>query len=272
MDTRNGLEQAAAAARGAERAAAPWIERLARLGYAAKGVVYVLIGFIAARVAFGGGGEVEGWNGALGTLRDEPFGQAMLWLIALGLIGYVVWRMVAAIRNPENEDTAHRVFFVFSALVYGALALEAIRLASGAGGSGGDTHWSSTLMEQPYGRLLVALAGIAIAGYGLQQLWHAWTVDLDDRLDLSRLTAGARAWVVRIGRFGMAARGVVLVMLGYIFIRGAMKERSTEAGNVEGVLDSMRDTPWLLGVIALGFIAYGVFNLVRARYRRIRAA
>ena len=267
----DGMEQVASAARGAERRAAPWIERLARLGYAAKGVVYVMIGYIAARAAANSGRQVEGWNGALSELRDEPMGAAMLWLIGLGLAGYVVWRFVAAVRNPENEDVGHRVFFVMSGVVYAGLALEAFRLATGSGSSS-DTHWTSTLMEQPFGRVLVAVAGLGIAGYGLQQLWSAWTIDLDKRLDLSRLSAGARAWVVRFGRFGTAARGIVLVMLGYIFVRAAMKERASEAGNVEGVLDSLRDTPWLLGAIALGFIAYGLFNLVRARYRRIRAA
>jgi hypothetical protein len=272
MDAKNGIEQAAAVARGAERKAAPWVERLARLGYAAKGVVYVLIGYIAAHAAVGAGGEVEGWNGALGELRDEPGGTLMLWLIGIGLLGYVIWRFVAAVRNPENEDAAHRAFFVFSGVAYAGLALAAFRLATGGGGSNNDTHWTSTLMEQPFGRVLVALAGVGIAGYGLQQLWSAWTIDLDKRLDLSPLSAAARGWVIRLGRFGMAARGIVLVMLGYIFLRAALKERSSEPGNVEGVLDSLRGTPWLLAIVALGFIAYGLFNLVRARYRRISAA
>ena len=182
MDAREGLEQAATTAartaRRAERHAAPWIERLARFGYAAKGVVYILIGFIAARVAFGDGGEIEGWNGAVESLRDEPFGSAMLWLIGLGLFAYVVWRLVAGIRNPENDDAAHRVFFLFSAAVYASLALETVRLALGSAGESSDTHWSATLMEQPFGRILVAIAGLGIAGYGLQQMWRAWTADL----------------------------------------------------------------------------------------------
>lgn len=266
--TRGG---AAEVARHVERQAAPWIETLARLGYAAKGVVYVLIGAIAARVAFGGRGDVEGWSGSLGTLRDEPLGGPMLWLIGIGLLGYVLWRAVGAIRDPENDGAAHRVFFAFSALIHGALALEALRLAGGSGASG-DTHWTSTLMGQPFGRLLVVAAGIGSAAYGIRQLWRAWTIDLDERLDLSRLSGAARTWVIRFGRFGMAARGIVLVMLGYIFVRAALAARTSEADNVEGVLESLRDTPWLLAMISLGLIAYGLFNLVRARYRRIRVA
>ena len=270
MDPKSGIEGAAAAARGAERKAAPWIERLARLGYAAKGIVYVLIGYIATRAAFGNG-DVEGGTGAIGSLRDEPMGALLLWLIALGLFGYVLWRAVSAIRNPENDGVGKRAFHGVSAVVYAALALEAIRFASGSGG-GGETHWTSTLLEQPLGRLLAALAGLAIAGYGLQQLWSAWTADLDDQLDLSRVSAAQRTWIVRSGRFGLAARGVVLTMLGYIFLRTALEAQPTQAGDVEGVLESLRDQPWMLVVIALGFIAYGAYNLVRARYRRIRAA
>ena len=99
MEARNPIESAAAVARGAERRAAPWIETAARLGYAAKGVVYIMIGAIAARVAFGGRGDVEGWNGSLNTLRDEPLGGPMLWLIGIGLLGYAAWRFVTAIRQ-----------------------------------------------------------------------------------------------------------------------------------------------------------------------------
>lgn len=271
MDGMDRIGQAAATVRHAELQAAPWIEKLARFGYAAKGVVYILIGYIAARAAFGNGGDVEGGAGAIESVRDEPFGTVLLWLIGLGLVGYVIWRLVCAIRNPENDGPAHRAFYVISAVVYAGLALEALRLATGSGSSG-DTHWTATLLEQPFGRVLAGLAGLGIAAYGLQQLWKAWSSDLDDRLDLSRVPSGTRTWIVRFGRFGLAARGVVLVMLGYIFLRAALDAQASGASDVEGVLESMRDKPWLLGAVALGFIAYGAYNVVRARYRRIRAA
>ncbi len=272
MDARDGIERVGRAAAYAERTAAPWIERLARFGYAAKGVVYVLIGGIAARVAFGEGGDVEGWNGSLETLRDESLGTPLLWLIGIGLLGHVVWRAVGALRNPENEDAGHRAFYAFSALVYAGLALEALRLATGGGGSGGDTHWTVTLMEKPFGRALVLVAGLGIAGYGIQQLWRAWTVKLDERLDLSRLSATARIWVVRLGRAGLAARGIVFLVLGWTFLSAARRAGASESDNVEGVLGSMRDQPGLLGAVALGLVAYGLYNIVLARYRRIRAA
>lgn len=270
MDVRGELHDAAATARQAERRAAPWVEALARFGYAAKGVVYILVGGIAARAALGDG-DAQGSRGALASLRDEPFGQAMLWLIGLGLLGYVVWRAVAAIRNPENDGAGKRAFHAVSALAYAALAVGTLRVASDSGG-GGDPNWTATLMEAPFGRFLVAVAGVLIAGYGIQQLWRAWTVDLDDRLDLSRMSAAWRVPVVRLGRAGLAARGVVFGLLGYLIVKSAADADPADANGVEGVLDSMRDRPWLLGVVALGLAAYGVYSLVLARYRRIRTA
>lgn len=270
MSVRNEWRDAAAAARGMEHGAAPWIEKLARFGYAAKGVVYILVGVIAARAAFGSG-DAEGSGGALGSLRDEPLGQALLWLIAIGLFGYVVWQAVLAVRNPERDETGKRIFHGVSAVIHAGLALTALRLAQG-GAEGGGSDVTASLMAAPFGRILVGLAGLLIAGYGIQQIWKAWTVDLDEHLDLARLSATARTWVVRLGRAGLAARGIVMALLGYMFITAAFRADASGTNDVEGVLDSMRDQPWLLAIVALGLVAYGIYSLVRARYRRIRAA
>ena len=269
MNVHDEWQGAAAAARSMEHQAAPWIEKLARFGYAAKGVVYIIVGVIAARAAFGSG-DAEGSSGALGSLRDEPFGQVLLWLIAIGLFGYVVWQAVLAVRNPEGDETGKRIFHGVSAVIHGGLALTALRLAQG-GSEGGGSDVTATLMAAPFGRILVGLAGLLVAGYGIHQMWNAWTVDLDDHLDLSRLSATARTWAVRTGRAGLAARGIVMAILGYMFITAALRANPSSSDDVEGVLDSMRDHPWLLAIVALGLVAYGIYSLVRARYRRIRA-
>lgn len=270
MDVRGELQDAAATARGAERRAAPWIERLARFGFAAKGVVYILVGLIAARAALGDG-DAEDSSGALAALSDEPFGQTLLWLIGLGLLGYVIWRAVSALRNPEGDRTGTRIFHGASAVVYGALALECLRLAAGAA-AGGDSHWTATLLAAPFGRVLVAAAGVIVAGYGVHQVRRGWTIDLDKRLSLSTLSPTAARVIVRVARAGLAARGIVFTLLGYMFVRAALDADASEANGVEGVLDSMRDHSWLLGLVALGLAAYGIYSLVLARYRRIRAA
>ena len=270
MGVRNEWRDAAAAARGAERQAAAWIEKLARFGYAAKGAVYMLVGVIAARAALGDGGGAEGSSGALRSLQDEPLGQVLLWLIGLGLIGYVVWQSVRALRDPERDGAAKRAFYGVSAVIHAGLALLALRLAGG-GAEGGGSDWNASLMEAPLGRILVAAAGVLVAVCGIHQVWQAWTVDLDDQLDLSRVSGAARTWIVRLGRAGLAARGIVLAVLGYMFISTAIRADPSRANDVEGVLDGMGDRPWLLVIIALGLVAYGIYSIVRARYRRIRA-
>lgn len=269
-----GGARAGAAVRGAAREAAPGIELLARLGFAAKGAVYILVGGLAA-AALAGGGQTTGSSGALATLVDETWSRVLLGAIALGLIGYVVWRAVSATLNPERDGGGKRAFYAVSAAIYAALALEAGRLAlTGAGGGGGDSaaHWSAELMRQPFGQILVAVVGLAVALYGLQQIWNAWRVDLDERLDLTAMSGSARVWTVRLGRFGLAARGVVLAIIGGFFLVAAFQADPSEAQGVGGVLAMMRGTPWLLGIVALGLIAYGLYQIVRARYRRIRMA
>lgn len=272
-----GTAEAKGAAHTAEREAAPWVEKLARFGYAAKGAVYVLVGGLAVATAFGQGGQTTGSSGALATISDSTLGRIVLGLIALGLIGYALWGVVRAVRNPEHDSGGKRAYYGLSAAIYGLLAVEAGRLAlsgssGGGGGGGGADHWTATLMQQPFGQWLVGAVGAAVAIFGLQQVWQAWNVDLDDRLDLSRLSSTGRTWAIRSGRFGLAARGVVLTIIGVYFTIAAIQSDPSEARGVGGVLDMMRGTPWLLGLIALGLVAYGVYNFVRARYRVIRPA
>ena len=276
-----GAGDAERAAREAGREAAPWIEKFARFGYAAKGAVYVLVGVIAAAAVFGAAGDPTGSTGALASIADSAVGRIVLALIAIGLAGYVVWSLVRATLNPEDDGAGKRVFFVITGLIHAALALQAGRLAldgggsSGAGsgaGSGGGGGWSATLMEQPYGPWLVAIAGLGVALYGLQQIWNAWRVDLDDHLALGSMSATARTWTVRFGRLGLAARGVALAIIGGFFVVAGFQADPSEARGLDGVLEMMEGTPWLLGLMALGLIAYGLYNFVRARFRIIRPA
>lgn len=270
-----GADGAERAARAAAHEAAPWIEGLARLGFAAKGAVYILVGGLAASAAFTGSGQTTDSSGALATLTDQEWGRALLGVIAVGLAGYVLWRAVSALLNPENDSAGKRLFYGVTALIYAGLAVEAARLAlTGGGGGGGDgaDHWSATLMSQPFGQILVAIVGLGAGLYGLQQIWNAWRVDLDERLDLRAMSAPARTWTVRLGRFGLAARGLVLAIIGGSFFVAAFQAQPTEARGVGEALDLMDGTPWLLGIVALGLIAYALYQFVRARYRRITPA
>ena len=271
------LKRVEQGARDAAREAAPWVEKLARFGYAAKGVVYIVIGVLAVQAARGAG-EATDSGGALRTIVAQPFGRALMALVALGLVGYVIWRFVAATLNPEGEETPKRAFYAISGIIHAGLALQAVRLAAGRASGGSESQASQSTaeaMSRPFGVWFVALAGIAVAGYGLQQLRHAYRVKLDDQLALGSLSAETRAWVVRVGRAGLAARGVVFAIIGAFLVLAALRGNPGEARGIGGALRTLEEQPfgpWLLGLVAVGLIAYGIYELVRARYRRIRAA
>jgi hypothetical protein len=279
----DALGEAQRHGRAAAREAAPWVEKLARLGYAAKGVVYLIIGGIAARAAFGSGERVQGSQGALRTILEQPFGKFLLALVALGLAGYALWRFVQAGLDPEHGGrtdgggAAKRVGYAISGAIHTGLALAAARMVMGRGGGGGDrtADWTATLMRQPAGRWLVAAVGLGIAGYGAYALYRAYAVKLDKRLDLSRMSPAARTWAVRSGRAGIAARGVVFAMMGFFLLRAALRSNPGEARGLDGALRALQQQsygPWLLGLVALGLVGYGIYQLVEARYRRIQPA
>lgn len=249
-----------------------WIEPLARAGYTARGGVFLLVGALAVLAALGSGGDTTDTRGALASLPDSAIGTVILGAVALGLASYAVWSLVRAVKDPERDGAAKRAFFGLTAVIYASLAFEAGRMAlSGARSDGSDTarHWSATLMEQPLGQWLLGGAGLAIALYGVQQLVHARRVELDDQLALDSLSARARTWVVRVGRAGLASRGVVFTIIGAYVVTAAVEAQPSEARGLDGTLDLLARTPWLLLLIATGLAAYGVYNLVRARYRRI---
>jgi len=273
-------EQAMMDARGAARDAAPWIERFARLGYAASAAVYVTIGALAAKAAFGAGGRTTGTRGALQTMVEQPMGRVLLAVVAAGMFGFAAWQFVAAVTDAERKGTepkglARRAGMVGTGVIYTGLGLAAVRLIMGTGG--GDDgqraeHWTGRLLGLPFGRWLVGLVGAGIIGYGLYQLYRAYAAKVRKHLDLSTLSADAASWVVRFGRFGLGARGVVFTIIGWFLIRAAMEYDASQASDIGEALATLERQPygpWLLGAVALGLVAYGLYQLVNAAYRRI---
>jgi hypothetical protein len=187
----------------------------------------------------------------------------------------VIWRFASAVLDPEEDGAGLRVFHFATAVVYAGLALEAIRMAlGGASAGGGDaaTHWTARAMAQPFGVIAVAIAGVAVGLYGVLQVYRAATADLGDRLDLRHLSSAATRWVVRVGRAGLAARGVVLAIIGSFLVLAALRTDPAQARGLGGALRLVERQPWgpvLLLIVAVGLVAYGTFQLVKARYRRI---
>ncbi|HEY0971508.1 MAG TPA: DUF1206 domain-containing protein [Gemmatimonadales bacterium] len=275
-----GLGRVGTEPRSAVRQAAPWVEPAARAGYAAKGAVYVIIGILAAQAAFGSGGRVTDSSGVLETVLRQPAGRFLLVLLGVGLLGYALWRVVTAVADPEGKGSdgkgiAIRAGYALRALIYGALGVEALRLAlaqRGGGGGDGAEHWTARALTLPAGRWLVGLAGAGVILYGLYQLRRAQTGDIRKRLDLHELGPDAAPWVIRIGQVGVAARAVVFAIVGWFLIRAALESDAREAGGLGEALSQLGSTgygPWLLGLTALGLVAYGCWQVVKARYRRI---
>ncbi|HKU63301.1 MAG TPA: DUF1206 domain-containing protein [Gemmatimonadales bacterium] len=270
-----------ASAQAAVRDVAPWIEILARVGYAAKAVLYGTIGFLAARAAFGwDGGRATDTRGALRAVRDAPFGRHILLVIAAGLAGYGLWRLVEAVTDPEHRGTrpkgvAIRAGNAVRGLAHGALALAAFRLGLGSGGarSQGPDGWTARALALPAGEVLVWVGAAAVAGYGVYQLYRAWKAKLGRHLALNRVSAGTGSVLVAVCRFGLAARGAVFGLIGFLLGRAAARHDPGQAGGVrESLLTMAGFGRWALAAAGIGLVAYGVYQLVEARYRRIDVA
>jgi hypothetical protein len=269
-------EQAKQHADNITREAKSWIEPLGRFGYAAKGAVYALIGVLAAQAAFGRGGETTDSQGALQRIVQAPFGKILLGIVAIGLVGYAIWRLVQAFEDTENKGSDAKGYITRAAyagvgLAYLGLAFSAVRMITGSGGQsgGGQQGLTARLLAQPFGQLLVGLIGAVVIGVGAYQLYKAYSAKFREELKLQEMSQTEEQWATRSGRLGFAARGIVFIITGVFVITAALQTDASQARGMSGALDTLSQQQWLLGLVALGLIAYGLFCFVEARYRRM---
>ena len=256
------------------------IRILARSGYAARGVVYIIVGYFAVLAAFGGtGGQTTDSKGALQSILGQSFGQILLGVIAVGLIGYSLWRLIQAVMDTDGHGTgakgiAIRAGLLVSAVTHVLLAIFALSLifgwGTGGGGGGGETQdWTAWLMRQPYGRWLVGLVGLAVLGAGIAHIVKGWKAEFEKylRMDRQKLDT-ARP----ICRFGLIARGIVFLIIGGFFLVAAWQVDPSEARGLAGALQTLQQQSYgwlLLGIIALGLVAFGIYSMVEAIWRKV---
>lgn len=258
------------------------LEKLVRLGYATKGVVYGLIGLLALKAAFGSGGKTTDSAGVLQTIAAQPFGQILLAAVCIGLIGYALWRFIETFLDPENKGTdtkgiGSRIGYFGSGLAYTGLAFQAGLLAFGNGGSNGGggnatADWTARVLAQPFGRWLVGLGGAIAIGVGLYMIYKAYKTKFRSRLNLSELDPDQQKQIVQVCRFGVAARGFVFSMIGFFLLQAAYQYNAEKARGLDGILQTLARQPFgkfLLALAALGLLAYGIYMAVQARYRRL---
>lgn len=255
---------------------------LARTGFAARGLVYVLVGWFALDVALHGGKPIDN-QGALGTLADAPFGQFLIGICALGFTGYAVWRLTEAILDPENrgrdmKGKFERLAYACSGIAYMFLAVAAGRIAlrqkSARHGSPGDESaqsWSAWLLNQPGGDILLVVAGailFVVAGAQAVKAYKGRFEELDGDVP-------APDHVRMIGRAGYAARALVFGIIGWFLLSAALNHDAAQASGLGGALRELRGQEggaYILGIVAVGLGLFGTFSMVEARYRRIRLA
>ncbi|MEU1164815.1 DUF1206 domain-containing protein [Streptomyces sp. NPDC005921] len=250
----------------------------ARAGLVAWGVIYVLVGLLALRVALGDRRQQADRNGALAELANRPFGAALLWALGLGLVGMAVWRLSEAVFGAVGPDgrAAHmRLPALARCLFYTAVAWSVLEFAAGAGGGSGDAasrDLTARALGLPAGQWLVAAVGAGIVVTGV------WTGVQAVRRDYCRqLKAGAMAGPVRravdvTGVVGGLARAAVFVAAGAFAVRAAVDYRPDRAKGVDDTLRSFAGTPagpWLLAAVAVGLILFGLFAFALARWRRV---
>ncbi|EMR03417.1 DUF1206 domain-containing protein [Cesiribacter andamanensis] len=270
------------AAHSARQRTPKWIDTYARVGIAAKGLVYLLIGLLAAMAVFGEGGKVGDQQNAFQWILQQPFGQILLGIVILGLLGYVVWRMIMAFKDPDGLGTDakamfKRAGFFFSGLVYLFFAFSAARmlipeLGSGSGSGGeGRQLLIAKVLEQPFGQILLGIFAAIVIGKGIFQLYRGITGKFKGHVDEQHMNHKEHEVYMKTGRMGYIARGVVFAILGYFLVQAAMQSDSSEAGGTGEALNflSMSGGPYLLAAVALGLICYGIFMFVKSKYRYI---
>jgi Domain of Unknown Function (DUF1206) len=252
---------------------------LARWGLVSKGGLYFLVGLIAAHVSIGGGKRLQDRGGALSAAADMWFGKVLVALLTLGLAGYAVWRFAEAVLGRTLERTERfgvlqRLGLVARGLWYIGLfgvALSAL-VAADESGSREEDRLTARVLELPAGRWLVAAVGVGIFGAGVFNLWRGVTGRFRKRLKLRQMGDVEERAFTAIGSIGHLARGIVFALIGFFLVRAAWQYDPEEAVGLDGALAEVLRQDYgdtLLGFVAAGLIAYGLYCFVEARYREV---
>jgi hypothetical protein len=270
------LRHAKSAGEGFVNSAA--FEWLSRAGFVARSAIYAIIGVLAFKLAIGSGGKLTNQHGALTTVANQPFGSLLLTLLAIGLGGYAVWRLFRAAlgRGPEGSDSGfERLAALASGLAYGALFVLAVEILVGSGSSSSSTNPSSSaagILGWPGGPWIVGGAGLVMIGVALYQAYKGITQKFLDDSKTEEMSPGVRKWIARVGTVGHLARAVVFGLIGVFLVKAAIEYDPKTAVGLDGALATLANQPYgsvLLGIVAVGLIAFALYSLCDARYRKI---
>lgn len=264
-------------------ARSPWFTTLARLGYAAKGLVYIVIGWLALMTAVRAGGQTTDPQGAITAIYQQPFGKVLLFIIVVGFVGYALWQFVRAAFNSDGEgdpkkDTVLRIGYAVVGVTYLGFALAALRLllqhAAPKGSNATTQDWTARLLAAPLGAALVILLGVIVLGVAGALFYEAWTRRFERSFPTGQMNEVERKVMRVSGRYGIGSLGAIFIVIGLFLILAAAHHNPQQAQGLAGALATLAAQPFgpiLLGLVALGLVAYGIYGWVEARYRRIAA-
>ncbi|HAW23698.1 MAG: DUF1206 domain-containing protein [Gammaproteobacteria bacterium] len=270
------MHPTAAQAKGEVSRGITW---LARSGYAARGVVYLIIGIFAFMAGIGSGKTV-GTKGAIQQLLGQPFGQTLLWIMVVGLVAYVAWRLTQAITDPEGHGTDGkglliRAGLVGSAVTYTLLALFTLGLlgssigSSGSGGGSGGGDFLSGVLGWKYSNYLIYLVALVPLGVGIAHIIKGWKAKFEKYFYASE---HVMKWVRPISRAGLIARGVAFLVVAGMLFTGGSRYEPTDPPGLEDALNALQNLPFgafWLSLVGLGLVAFAVYSFSEAIWRRI---
>ena len=256
----------------------PWVARTVRIGYAAKGVIYLLIGTLAFRLAAGlDGGRLLDATGALRIILRQRFGVILLGILAIGILAYAAWQFIEGVWDTRRKGGgvrgwANRALTIIKGAAYGTIGWQAARMLVGIRGSENPDAVAANVISIPLGGVFLLLVGVGVAVYGLFEIKDAWQSRFGDDLDSYRLRREAGRWVIYLGRFGNGARGVILTTMGLALVSAAVRRDPSEAGHTGDAFRTLFSQPFgwaLAAAIAAGLACFGVFQLLHARYAKL---
>lgn len=263
----------------------PLVENLLRLGYLVRGLVYGVVGLLALQAVLGGGGAITDLQGAIRAMGKTSLGGLLLYGILAGLASYGLWGLIRAYFDPlhkgtDTEGIAERIGYAVSGISYLFLAYVTYSLITNKASSaqnGSQTaqiqKFTTDLLSKSWGVWVVGLLGMIIIGVGVIQIYRGAQPDFPQQYKPYALSRSQVKWIVRIGRFGAAARGLVFALIGLFLLSAAIYNDPRRAQGFEGVLKSLLNQPyglWLLGVVALGLIAFGIYSALSGMWLRFR--
>ncbi len=244
-------------------------EKFASFGIATKGIVYFIIGALTALGAFGFGGEKAGSEDVLSFIADQSFGKVLLILLAIGLLGYVFWRWYQALGNPNDLDNdakgiIKRVSYFISGALYGLLAYSALKVILNGSNQGGG---GLKIFNSDYAATIAIIIGVIVIGKGIYEFYQAYSGKFKEDVENAQLDQKASSFLMKAGKFGFTARGVIAAILGILFVKAGVSGNAERLGKTDAfsfIQEEFGAT--VMGVVALGLVGYGVFMIIKAKY------